>query len=304
MPDITVDAHVDSFMANAMSASNKTTLKARLEAENAGAAAAAQAAAEATAAADATTKANAAQSAAEATASADATSKANAAQAAAEATAAAELSNAGIDTASRELDDASGITSVEWDSRRLVNVYGSPMLEWDGNFMPVPIATYGLQCGGNGNYGSLFVDDGSGTFTTIDPYGIFDYSYNYVIDTYNHALYDGFNAMVLDFNVAYNSYNAVYCDTDFYVNGTTTLSTVNIAFGIYDGFSTASIEPTSRYLQDSSGTQVFDWSNSAKMVASVPIQFPTDGFIMQSPDATLWAVTIDNSGVISTTSLP
>jgi len=39
MPDITVDAHVDSFMANAMSASNKTTLKSRLEAEDAGAAA-------------------------------------------------------------------------------------------------------------------------------------------------------------------------------------------------------------------------------------------------------------------------
>ena len=36
MPDITVDAHVDSFMANAMSASNKTTLKSRLEAEDAG----------------------------------------------------------------------------------------------------------------------------------------------------------------------------------------------------------------------------------------------------------------------------
>ena len=40
MPDITVDAHVDSFMANAMSGSNKTTLKSRLEAENAGEAAA------------------------------------------------------------------------------------------------------------------------------------------------------------------------------------------------------------------------------------------------------------------------
>ena len=36
MSNITVDAHVDSFMANAMSASNKTTLKSRLEAEDAG----------------------------------------------------------------------------------------------------------------------------------------------------------------------------------------------------------------------------------------------------------------------------